>query len=213
MKKQIEWKPAQKAAIEERDKLILVSASAGSGKTAVLTERVIRRIVDPVSPLNLTDLLIVTFTRSAAAELKSKIANALSKALECDPGNGTLTRQLLQLGTAQISTIDAFFLQIVRSNFERLGLPANFRTAEENELETLSGEVMDELISDYYKRFEYSGMDFDTQNPFGRIRKNQFADCMDHIFEGNSGSDVGATLIKFYNCFSRSRRAILSRAS
>ena len=95
MKKEIDWKPAQKTAIKERDKLILVSAAAGSGKTAVLTERVIRRIIDPVSPLDLTDLLIVTFTRSAAAELKSKIANALSGALEQDPGNTRLTEQLL----------------------------------------------------------------------------------------------------------------------
>lgn len=202
-----EWTKAQECAIEEKDKMILVSAAAGSGKTSVLTERVIRRILDPVSPLKLTDLLIVTFTRSAAADLKSKIAAAIGIALENDPGNTLLTDQLLQLGSAQISTIDSFYLQVVRSNFERFGLPANFRMADENELRVLADEILDELIPEFYKKYEVAD-NTDENHVFGKIRNNKFADCVDHFFNGKSNDDLAASLLEFHGNFSRMRKGV-----
>lgn len=207
--KKREWKEAQKQAIATRDHLILVSAAAGSGKTSVLTERVIRRLLDPESPVDLSDLLIVTFTRAAAADLKSKIATALSNALEKDPGNERISAQLLQLGSAQISTIDSFYLQIVREHFESLGIPSGFRMADENELLLLSTETMDSLLPEFYHRFQSFSEDSSIENPLLKLKGNKFADCMDHIFGGYSGSDSGQILLEFYGKFSKNAKGIL----
>ena len=103
------WTASQEDAMNLRGRLLVVSAAAGSGKTSVLTERIIRMLTDTEHPAELSRLLIVTFTRAAAAELKSRIAKALGEALAADPENTHLSRQVLALGSAQISTIDAFF--------------------------------------------------------------------------------------------------------
>ena len=116
------WTPEQEMAITLQGKTLLVSAAAGSGKTSVLTERIIRRLIDKENPAKLSEMLIVTFTRASAADLKAKIAKALSEALASDPGNRHLSEQLLSLGSAQISTIDSFFQKIVRTNFDLLDL-------------------------------------------------------------------------------------------
>lgn len=208
---QPKWTKAQETAIESHDQLILVSAAAGSGKTAVLTERVIRRILEPESGVKLTDLLIVTFTRAAAAELKSKIAKAIEKEIARDDLDGaakeTLRDQLLQLGSAQISTIDSFYLQIVRDHFERLGLPANFRLADETELRVLEEEVLDDLIPEYYRQYEIQDPSA-AENPFAKVRNNLFADCVDHIFDGTSSSNLNDIFLRFYESFARVKGGI-----
>ena len=196
------WTPSQETAIDLRGKLLLVSAAAGSGKTSVLTERIIRRLLDETDPISLSEVLIVTFTRAAAAELKSRIAKALGAALAADPGNTRLSRQLLLLGSAQISTIDAFFQQVVRSNFERLDFPAAFRIADQNELYALSRETIDALITEFYQIYEPPIAADNGESPFRRLRNNRFADCMDHIFGGTSRSDLGDLLLSFYEKFS-----------
>ncbi len=207
-----EWTTAQKTAVKLRDRLILVSAAAGSGKTAVLTERVIRRILDPDSDIRLTDLLIVTFTRSAAAELKSKIAKAIEKELSkeelTDGAREKLRNELLQLGGAQISTIDSFYLQIVRAHFESLGLPANFRLADENELRVLSEEILDDLIPEFYKKYEENNVAENGEGPFDKIQNNLFADCIDHFFDGTSTSNINDIFIRFYASFGRVKGGI-----
>ena len=138
--------PAQQNAIDVRDRTLLVSAAAGSGKTFTLTQRIINSIIDDGQ--DLSRLLIVTFTRAAAGELKAKIARAVSNAIEQNPGNAHLQSQLIKLGGANISTIDSFFMEPVRSNFEKLGLPASIRMADDAELlpirEKLMREVLDE---------------------------------------------------------------------
>ncbi|MBE6530367.1 MAG: hypothetical protein E7680_07215 [Ruminococcaceae bacterium] len=209
--KQPKWTDAQKTAIQLRDQLILVSAAAGSGKTAVLTERVIRRILDAKSGVKLTDLLIVTFTRSAAAELKSKIAKAIENEIAKEDlesaAKDKLRDQLLQLGNAQISTIDSFYLQIVRDHFDQLGLPANFRLADENELRVLSEEILDDLIPEYYNKYEIQNASSE-ENPFTKIRNNLFADCVDHIFDGTSSSNLNDIFLRFYESFARVKGGI-----
>ncbi len=195
------WTDSQTCAMDTRGKLILVSAAAGSGKTSVLTERIIRRLLDREDPIDLSELLIVTFTRAAAAELKSRIANALGEALAADPTDAHLSRQLLALGSARISTIDAFYQQAVRSNFDRLGLPASFRMADQNELFTISREIMEDLIGEYYRKYEAPFESSEAENTFLRLRNNRFADCMDHIYSGNSGADLCGLLLDFYETF------------
>ena len=118
------WTPAQKAAMGTLGRTLLISAAAGSGKTATLTERIIRRLTDPVAPAELSRLLIVTFTRAAAAELRERIGAALTEAIGRDPGNRHLQNQLIGLGGAHISTIDAFCREHVKAHFAELGLPA-----------------------------------------------------------------------------------------
>ncbi len=146
-----QWTAAQQAAMDIRGKTLLVSAAAGSGKTATLTERIIRRITDETAPVDLSELLIVTFTRAAAEELKTRIFAALSEALAHDPTSRHLTSQLVKLGSAKISTIDSFYLELLRTNFSALGLSASFRIADPSEMELLSKRMMEESIEHLYE--------------------------------------------------------------
>lgn len=146
------WTDAQLLAIGTTDKALLVSAAAGSGKTATLTERIIRRITDENIHADISKMLIVTFTRSAAADLKTKIFAALSKALAKEPDNTHLASQLMKIGSAKICTIDSFYLDVVRSNFSSLGLSANFRIADESEYDLLAKRVMCECIDELYEK-------------------------------------------------------------
>ena len=140
------WTDAQLDAMNTRNKTLLVSAAAGSGKTATLTERIIRRITNDTPPADISKMLIVTFTRAAAAELRSRIFAALSDALAADPTNKHLSSQLMKIGSANICTIDAFYLDILRSNFSALGLQAGFRLADDSEYALLARDAMEESI-------------------------------------------------------------------
>lgn len=193
------WTPSQKTAINLRGKTLLVSAAAGSGKTSVLTERIIRSLLDPDEPADLSRMLVVTFTRAAAAELKSRIAQALSEALAKDPGNARLSKQLFLLGSAQISTIDSFFQKIVRANFDNLDLPASFRIASESEIAPISTEILEEVMSDFYSRYEKAQ---DANDLFGRIRSNPFARVMDHLMSNRSDGKLNEILLEFLKLLS-----------
>ncbi|MBQ9085770.1 MAG: UvrD-helicase domain-containing protein [Clostridia bacterium] len=148
------WTAAQLAAMNTKNKTLLVSAAAGSGKTATLTERIIRSITDEKNPGDLEKMLVVTFTRSAAEELKSRIFSALSQTLAKDPANRYLTSQLIKLGSARICTIDSFYLDLIRSNFSLLGLSASFRIADTAEMDILEQRVMEEVIDRFYETDE-----------------------------------------------------------
>lgn len=193
------WTVSQEAAINLRGSAILVSAAAGSGKTSVLTERIIRSLTDPHSPADLSRLLVVTFTRAAAAELKARIAAALTDALAEDPSNKRLSRQLLLLGSAQISTIDSFFQRTVRANFERLGLPATFRIADETEILPLSMEVMDGLIEEFYDRYPTTK---NSSNALDKLKGNRFAAALDHLMSNRSDGKLNTCLLEFLQEFS-----------
>ena len=147
------WTNAQEAAMKQYPKTLLVSAAAGSGKTSVLTERIIRSLTQKEHPADLSRMLIVTFTRAAAAELKSRIASALSDALAENPDNAHLSHQLFLLGSAQISTIDSFFQRTVRDHFEQLNIPSTFRIADDNELDVLSAETLNSVIEEFYRTY------------------------------------------------------------
>ncbi len=144
------WTAAQEAAISQRNKTLLLSAAAGSGKTSTLTERIIRSITDEACPADISKMLIVTFTRASAADLKAKIFNAVSDALAQNPQNRHLASQLVKLGSAQISTIDSFYLNAVRQNFSALGLSSSFRIADESETVLMARSAMTDTVNKFY---------------------------------------------------------------
>ncbi|MBE6564301.1 MAG: hypothetical protein E7655_03365 [Ruminococcaceae bacterium] len=148
------WTEAQTDAIEYRGGNLLVSAAAGSGKTAVLTERLLRLITSEEEQGDLSRMLIVTFTRKAAGELRDRIRLALESALEQNPDSPRLNRQLLLLGSARISTIHAFCFDVVKNHFPLLGLPAGMRIADETESLLLQKNVMDETLARFYAEKE-----------------------------------------------------------
>ncbi len=199
------WTPSQESAMSIRDKTLLVSAAAGSGKTSVLTERIIRSLIDKDHPADLSRMLVVTFTRAAAAELKSRIATALTEAMAKDPGNSYLSRQLFLLGSAQISTIDSFFQKIVRENFEQLDIPATFRIADESEIQALAAEILTEVLEEFYRKYQPRESEDDM---FSRVRKNPFANAMDHLMSNRSDGKLEKILLEFEESFAADPRGI-----
>ncbi len=147
-----EWTNEQRQAIYASGGSVLVSAAAGSGKTAVLVERVIKLITREENPIDADRLLIVTFTRDAAAEMQQRISDALTKLLEADPYNPRLLRQRRLLYNASISTIDSFCANIIREYFHTLEIEPNFRAAEQTELELLQTEAMDTAVEAFYDK-------------------------------------------------------------
>ena len=146
------WTDEQKKVIETRHRNLLVSAAAGSGKTAVLVERIIRMITDPEHPVDIDKLLVMTFTNAAAAEMRERVETALGKLLDEDPGNRNLERQNTLIYHAKITTIDSFCLNLLREHFHELDLDPGFRVADEGELMLLKADVMKELLEEYYGR-------------------------------------------------------------
>ena len=145
------WTEDQLHAIEARGGSVLVSAAAGSGKTAVLVERLIRRITDREHPADADRFLVVTFTKAAAAEMRERVAARLRELLRENPADGFLQHQMLLLERAQICTIDSFFGTVVRENFEQLGVSPSLRVADDTLLGRLKDEVLEELLENQYR--------------------------------------------------------------
>lgn len=148
----IKWTDAQRDAIDSRSGSVLVSAAAGSGKTAVLVERIIQAVCDPVDPIPLDRMLIVTFTRAASAEMRSRIEKALDDRLASDPRNSYLLNQKRLLYSARISTIDSFCIDFVRQYFFKLDIQSDFRIADENELAVMRDKALDNTLEFFYKQ-------------------------------------------------------------
>ncbi len=147
----ISWTDDQKKAIEARKGTLLVSAAAGSGKTAVLVERVIRRICDSENPCDVENLLIVTFTKAAASQMKEKIEAAISKKIAENPSDKRLRRQQLMLPCANICTIDSFCINLVRENFHVLGIAPDFGMLDESKLKILKAQAVNNVVGELYK--------------------------------------------------------------
>lgn len=148
----VKWTKEQEQVIGLRNRNILVSAAAGSGKTAVLVQRILGKVMDPEHPVDIDRLLIMTFTRAAAGEMRERIANALEDALGENPENEHLQRQTTLIHTAQITTIDGFCAYVIRNYFHLIGLDPGYRTGEEGELKLLQEDVMKELLEVYYAK-------------------------------------------------------------
>lgn len=146
----IKLTPQQKQVVDARDCSLLVAAAAGSGKTAVLVQRIIQKLTDKKHPADIDRLLIVTFTNAAAAEMRERIGAALEAALLEHPGDAHLQRQMMLLHGAQIMTIHSFCLSVIREHFHMLKLDPGFRIADEAELSLIWSDVLSELLEERY---------------------------------------------------------------
>lgn len=145
---EVKWTNEQLQAIQEKDSNILVAAAAGSGKTAVLVERIIHKIID--EKMDIDKILVVTFTNAAASEMRERILEAIYKKLEENPENVHLQRQVILLNKASICTIHSFCLDIIHNHFYEIDLPSNFKIADTAEMDLLKQEVLDDLFEQKY---------------------------------------------------------------
>ncbi len=180
-----QWTADQQKVIDLRDSNILVSAAAGSGKTAVLVERIIGRITDKQAPVDIDRLLVVTFTKAAAAEMRGRIGEALQQKLEQTPDDDNLQRQIGLLHNAQITTIDSFCQHIIRNYFHVIDLDPMFQVGDETDLkimkETVLGEVLEQKYAD------------------ARQKENQvFLDAMQMFATGRTDKEIESIVLKLY---------------
>ena len=167
----VKWTKEQRQVIDLHDRNILVSAAAGSGKTAVLVERIISRITDEKNPVDVDKLLVVTYTEAAAAEMKERIAAAIEKKLEEFPGNLNLEQQASLIHSAMITTVHKFCLSVIRDHFHVIGIDPSFRVGEEGELRLLKQDVLDEMLEEHYAKDEEEFREFVEKYGTGRTDK------------------------------------------
>lgn len=178
----VNWTAEQQKVIDLRNRNILVSAAAGSGKTAVLVERIITMLTDEEHPIDVDQLLIVTFTEAAAAEMKERIRDAIEKKLEEHPGNEHLSRQETLIHSAQITTIHSFCLSVIRDHFHAIDIDPGFRVGEEGELKLLKHDVLSDLLEEQYQKKEQRFLDFVAAYGDGKSDK-KIEDLILKIFE------------------------------
>ena len=145
------WTDEQQAVIDSRNCNLLVAAAAGSGKTAVLVERIIQIITDIENPVDIDKLLVVTFTNAAASEMRERVGDAIAKALDKNPENSHLQNQLVLLNRASITTIHSFCLDVIKSNFHKINIDPNFRIGDQTECSLLKQESIEEVFEEYYE--------------------------------------------------------------
>ena len=144
----VSWTKEQKQAIEEKGSNLLVAAAAGSGKTAVLVERIIHKIID--EKMDIDKMLVVTFTNAAASEMRERILDAIYKKIEENPNDNHLQRQIVLLNKANICTIHSFCLEVIRNYFYEIDIPANFKIGDSSEMELLKQETLEDLFEEKY---------------------------------------------------------------
>lgn len=186
----VSWTDQQRQAMTAQGRTILVSAAAGSGKTAVLTERIIEKIKNNPTA-DLSRMLIVTFTNAAAAELTARIGAKLTEALESDPSNKRLSKQLTGLPSAHISTIDSFCYEIVKRNYEKLGLPCQMRIADEAEISLLKKKLMNALFDDIYGGLVAFDDFVSFTEPFINDRDDSLPDLFISLYDQLSSYEQG----------------------
>lgn len=174
----------QREAVENRGGKLLVSAAAGSGKTKVLVDRLLRYVTDPVSPANLDDFLIITYTKAAASELRAKIASKLSQRIAEEPTNRHLQRQMQRLYLTKISTVHAFCTDILREYAYRVDLPGDFRVADENECLELQMSILERILENAYAAID--------DNP-------NFRTFLDTQGFGRKDDQIYGIILKVYN--------------
>lgn len=146
------WTRQQQEIIDARNCNLLVSAAAGSGKTAVLVERIVQMVLDEKNPMNLDEMLVVTFTKAAASQMRERIEAKLEEELAKQPANEHLLKQILLIHRAQITTIHSFCMDTVKNYFYQLSLDPNFRIGEEGEISLLKQEVLEEILEEQYEQ-------------------------------------------------------------
>lgn len=175
------WTEAQKDAINARGGNVLVSAAAGSGKTAVLVERVTRRITDAENPVRADRFLIVTFTRAAAGEMRERIDAAINELIAKNPADSRLVTQKMLLSAAKICTIDSFCSSLIKENFNEVDFAPDFKTADEGELSLISAQAADMTMEELYNRKDKS-----------------FRDLVELLFAGRDDSRLSECIVSLY---------------
>ena len=184
----VRWTEEQKKVIEVRNKNVLVSAAAGSGKTAVLVERILSLVCgegEQEQPLDVDRLLVVTFTKAAAAEMRERVGLALEKRLEADPENEHLQKQQTLIHSAQITTIDSFCQYVIRNYFHQIDLDPSFRIGDEGELKLLKGDVVKELLEECYGEPDPE-------------KKARFIEFVEAYATGKSDAGLEALILQLY---------------
>lgn len=151
---EIVWTPEQRRAMDETGCNLLVAAGAGAGKTAVLVQRIIQKLIHPQHPVDIDRLLVMTFTRAAATEMRERIYLALSDALDKAPQSKVLQRQLSLINKANITTIHSFCKEIIQNNFKEVGIDPKFRISDETEANLLKNEVLEEIFEEQYEMLQ-----------------------------------------------------------
>ena len=176
----------QRHAIESRGMSVAVSAAAGSGKTAVLTRRIIERVCSPGG--DISRILAVTFTKAAAAEIVARLSRALNEKLAEDPSNRHVARQSLLVSSARVSTVHRFCLDVIHEYFDELSLPSDFSVGDETSIRIISEKVMEKLLEDCFEgnvpteeKIADFGTFYDTFN--GKMKKYSFAETMMNVYE------------------------------
>ncbi|MDF2589346.1 MAG: hypothetical protein K0S41_3187 [Anaerocolumna sp.] len=178
----MKWTVEQQKVIDLRNRNILVSAAAGSGKTAVLVERIISMITEGDNPIDIDRLLIVTFTNAAAAEMRERIGAAIDKKIEEMPENIHLQKQMTLIHSAQITTIHSFCLNVIRNHFNTIELDPSFRIADDAELTLIKSDVISDLLENYYEE-----------------GKEEFLDFIESFSKGKTDSAIEELILKLHN--------------
>nr|CRY93926.1 hypothetical protein [uncultured prokaryote] len=182
LKEEPRWTPAQQQAISCRGGTVLVSAAAGSGKTAVLVQRVIEILTDREHPVDANRILVVTFSNAAAEQMKQRIQARLSELIAQNPADTYLMRQRTLLSAAHISTVHSFCLDLVRANFQLLDIPADFRLGSESEIAMLEEDIAQETIEQNYEEND-----------------GRFSDLVELVSSGRDDSGLMKTLHRLYD--------------
>lgn len=177
----ISFTPDQQKVIELHERNILVSAAAGSGKTAVLVERIIRMVCDEAHPVDIDRLLIVTFTGAAAAEMRERISQGIARQQKLHPQSEHIEKQATLLHNALITTIDSFCLYLIKNHFHEIGLDPAFRVADEGEIKLLKQDVLGELLEERFAE-----------------KSEAFLDCIEFFCPGGRESVLEEIIQNFY---------------
>ena len=192
------WTEPQKNAIYATGGTLLVSAAAGSGKTSVLVQRIIGRITDEKHPCDIDELLVVTFSRLAAAEMRERLSNELGKRLAENPFDGNLHRQQRLLQRASIGTIDSFCNSVVKNNFQRLDISPDYRICDDGELKLIKSDAMSEVMERAYSEGGDAFLSLVEQ--FGDRRGDQkLENVIDRIYEYSTAYPFPEKVIDSFN--------------
>ncbi|MFA9376320.1 MAG: helicase-exonuclease AddAB subunit AddA [Lachnotalea sp.] len=178
----VAWTSEQQKVIDLRNRNILVSAAAGSGKTAVLVERIISMITDNKAPIDIDKLLIVTFTNAAAGQMRERISEAIEQRLEEEPENEHLQKQAALVHNAYITTIHSFCLRVIRNNFNRIDLDPSFRIGDDGELKLLKSDVIEKILEKHYEE-----------------KSEEFFHFVESYSTGKSDKELEDIILQFYN--------------
>ena len=173
------WTTEQMQAIKLKGANILVSAAAGSGKTSVLVERIVNKIIN--DGVDIDKILVVTFTNAAASEMRQRLMDEIYKKIDENPNDQNLQRQLLLINKANISTIHSFCLNVIRNNFFEIGISNNFRVADETEIEIMKQETIEDIFDDEYE----------SQN-------SEFTELLEKYATYNDDSKLKEIILKIY---------------